>query len=325
MKKLILLLSCLYSLSTFAKDTADALDQVFLGNDFRVFYTLNGKNALSERNQQDANGNNTPDFVEKIAQKLQSATAIYTQQFHLQHPLTSERYRGRAAFIDVYILALDGNGSAGDEVIPERFPSVTHSNHAVLSIKILNSLSASNHTPEHELFHIFQNGYSMFKNRWYTEGTARWVEQAFFDEAEENAPLPASSSEFEDLLQETYGAKLFWNRITYLCDADSPANNPAATARSIYGSAWIKTLLEHLAKSSLTASQARHFPPYQWPEEEQKRNRHNNGHLLRAIKQATLQHCPKPQLASAELTDFFSALDAQLATYPAEVATNSTR
>jgi len=44
----------------------------------------------------------------------------------------------------------------------------------------LNRLDPTNNsTPAHELFHLYQYGYALFKQRWYLEGMAKWMETVF--------------------------------------------------------------------------------------------------------------------------------------------------
>ena len=59
-----------------------------------------------------------------------------------------------------------------------------------LTIDIDRDIGTRNLTPAHELFHAFQNGYTLFKNAWYTEGTARWAENAFREEPPANKTPP---------------------------------------------------------------------------------------------------------------------------------------
>ncbi len=70
-----------------------------------------------------------------------------------------------------------------------------------------NNLTKKTLTPSHEYFHILQNSYTMFKNRWYSESTARWSESIFKKGAAKQDNLPNSQKQIKELFDKTYDAE----------------------------------------------------------------------------------------------------------------------
>lgn len=140
-------------------------------DEFVILYDLSGGNSIE--NQKDANHNKIPDILENIMQQLVTMRDVL-EALDFKHPFDQYRYqRARVTQIQVRMHDIDGNGSAYDP--PHR--DVSHDNKpCVLLISLSNNLATSNLTPAHELFHLYQYGYTVFKNSWYLEGMARWAE-----------------------------------------------------------------------------------------------------------------------------------------------------
>ncbi len=162
-----------------------ALPKVLVKDRIRVFYDTQGVHAVTVA---DANQNGVPDQVEDIATQTTSAWMLLIDGLGFPDPFKGERFE-KAAFLDVNLLskdALKSNGITYDEM--QRFnrpadPAGTLS----LCFDVATPVHAdTNLTPAHELFHVIQNGVTYFKNRWYSEGTARWSEAAL-------GPGPAGS------------------------------------------------------------------------------------------------------------------------------------
>ena len=196
------------------KSDRENLDKVYKIDKFRVFYTLKGKNKLEDKT--DTNKNNIPDIVENIGLQLDTANKLFSNVLGFKQPFFSQRYKKDVKYIDIHLLSLKYNGESGDGVIQYNY-KIIKQNTKTLSIAISNTIKAKNLTPLHELFHTYQNGYSMFKNRWYTEGTARWSEFAFKKRTGKQHNLPSNEKQIEKLLNRTYDAKYFWNRLLFLC------------------------------------------------------------------------------------------------------------
>lgn len=317
-KKTLLYAACFLSLSVYAY-TLPIFPDNYRSAHFRLYYDNSSPKALDylpAANRVDkAPRNGTPDFIEAVAQKLEAALLRYTDaEFNLQSPFDSPRYQDKLAYIGVSVEALERqfgiNGLAGDAVVYDQF------RRTLLSIEIDHGLSSSSLTPEHELFHEVQNGYSMFTNSWYTEGSARWAERAFKDISSATTyqtPLPATPQALTELMAKSYAAETFWNRISYLCDADSPANNPAQAEKVIYGTVFMRGFLENLALASRMATTDRCHPPFTWDADEQSQNADNNRYILAALKQSVLAQCPVGSKQSVEVSAFLRAVDAFIA------------
>ncbi len=317
-----LLLFILLATTVQAKSESDSLDKVYLLDPFRIFYTVNAEHSLPVDNQKDQNKNSIPDYVENTALKLSAANILYTETFGLTNPLNNKRYQGKARFIDVHLLNIEGRGTAGDEVVRYRYQMLKDKSDRVLVIKLSNNLRAESKTPQHEMFHLFQNGYTMFKNRWYTEGTARWSDYAFKKGVGNDQPLPTSSEALSALVKQDYGASVFWNRLTYLCDRNAgqfalpklPQQQITSYPtpfedNTVHGYGFIKSLLENLQYQSDKVSKERGYTAYNWDEDDQKYNANNHVPIFCAIKQAITKTCGAEQLKTAEMSRFLSALE----------------
>ena len=173
---IFLMTSSAIFLSANWKSERESLDNVYILGDFRVFYTFNGEHALSLENKVDLNENSIPDYVENIAQRLYVAKEVFINLLGFKDPLKSKRYKD-VKYIDVHIMSSE-KSSAGDEIVTFKY-KMMDTKDKVVSMQIRNNLTKSTLTPSHEYFHILQNSYTMFKNRWYSESTARWSESIF--------------------------------------------------------------------------------------------------------------------------------------------------
>ncbi|MET0534054.1 MAG: hypothetical protein ABW171_07500 [Steroidobacter sp.] len=240
-----------------------ALHEMHQAGEFRIFYALSGQDALP--NVQDSNRNGVPDYVDRVAAELATAREAYENGMHLAHPLQSPRYRNQAQFIDVHLMSfpLTSNGPkhgiAYDELSSFDRPRDGGRKVRVLVMDISNALSPGNLTPRHELFHLYQNGYTFFKNRWFTEGTARWAEQGVF----KAGPLPTSSAEVQSLFQKTYDTAPFWSALG--SRVDSP------------NGAFIKAFLEELGRVDDRVSTGK------WNEKQQM-SPTNDVHIWQALR-----------------------------------------
>ncbi len=157
--------------------TRAALAECHVAGSFRIHYGTEGPHAVDPT---DRNGNKVPDQIEDCAVQVHAARLLFINTLGFPDPLKSPRYEG-VTWIDIHLLnrdTLGTNGLAYDEI--QRFghrdgPADTRS----LCFDMATSVQpAKNLTPAHEYFHLIQNGATFFKNRWFTEGTARWSERA---------------------------------------------------------------------------------------------------------------------------------------------------
>ncbi|STV36770.1 peptidase [Klebsiella pneumoniae] len=173
------------------------LEKEYVEDDFHIFYSLQGRDAL--KYQYDSSGSGVPDSIKDIAGQLQAAKYLYSSVLGLRFPLQQKIY-AQARQINVYVLQLPkGNGLAFDRVAAE---TMSDGRQLPCGLKfVLNAAlePARNITPAHEFFHLYQYGYAVFKQKWYLEGMARWMENSF-KAPEKNtrrlSPLPHCDSNF---------------------------------------------------------------------------------------------------------------------------------
>jgi hypothetical protein len=271
------------------KKRRSALDKVHVVDEFRIFYTLSGDDALPD--VVDQNGNSIPDRVENVALQLTTAREIYTGVLQLRHPLEGPRYKDKARYIDVNIGVLPfepggakGNGYAGDGVVNYYRPCDPETGIDVLTIDLLNTLPAENVSPAHELFHLYQNGYTMFKSSWFTEGTARWAEFTIREGSGRPMGAPSSQQELARLFAMKYEAQGFWHTLAHASDARGQLKVPADLQRVTYigtnspiirdtefrGRALLKQLLEALDEADDRMTADLMLEPFAWKEAEQR-------------------------------------------------------
>ncbi len=263
----------------FSNLNASAFESIYKIGNFKIFYTLHGKNKLPTHNQVDNNNNGTPDYIEFIGNQLDEAHKLFDSLNYID-PLSNKRYNGKAYFIAVSIVTMKNNGTAFDGINKAR-KNHKEKSQPSLAMKISNKLSPSSLTPLHEYFHLIQNGYTMFKNRWYTEGTARWSESMLRNGIGKNKPLPQSNNELSNILSQSYATSLMWNRLTYLID-NNDCQQYALSKYRICGTDFMRIFLEHLSKYDKLASKAMHYQPYKWKEIDQKSSK-NNKYILMAL------------------------------------------
>lgn len=306
---------CLFGWSLISPITAASEPGYVLAVDeFRIYYDLQGEHALPEKHQIDVDENGIPDYIETIAIKLQLASAVFTDVFEYRHPLHSPRYRDTASHIDVVIKTRQGKGSAGDAVTRSRANWQGKDLGGALWIHLANDLSSDTLTPAHEVFHLFQNGYTFFKNRWFTEGSARWVEYAFKPGVGSDKPLPLSQAELDALFLQTYSAKSFWRRLARLSEPEKsifplsienevrPAeNSPFPAEGDLHGITFMRTLLEQMDRQDDIAGERWKYSRLDWREVDQKSPR-NNEDILCAVFNALDEFVPEEN--NSELSMF---------------------
>lgn len=246
---------------------------------FKIFYSLAGKNKLPEKNKIDSNNNGIPDYIESIGTQLNDVSKLFSSA-HYIHPLDNQRYKDKAYFIMVSVVSMKSYGTAYDGVNRANKKSIERTQPS-LAMKISNNLPIGSPTPLHEYFHLIQNGYTMFKNRWYTEGTARWSESMLKNGIGENKPLPQTSDELTTILSQTYKTSYMWNRLTYLIDDNNCYLN-TKESYPICGTKFMRKFLENLMKYDKRTSQEMKYSTYDWKEAKQKSSI-NNKYILLAL------------------------------------------
>ena len=279
------------------KDRMEALDQRYVSGVFRIYYTANGLDAF----------NAEPAVIDTLARQLQRADQFYAQQLGLMPPLRSPKYQEVRA-IDVHLRRMEGqSGSAGDAAVTYRYRRFGD-NVPALTISLSTRWQPNHVTPEHEVFHAYQYGYTFFKNPWFLEGLARSMEAVFRGKPESDEPLPQTPMALNELLTRSYSAAPVWTRLMRLCEPSCKVDKNSASFRpdaTLCGGALVKPLLESLQKIDPDAAQARGLNPKDWPEHEQSSNQ-NNPWILKGLRQALEKQCPIS--SQAELATFHQLL-----------------
>lgn len=255
------------------------LTETLRADPFVIFYTRSGDNAPP---LEDTTHSGTPDYVRNVAIQLQAANQYYQTILKLTPPLEQPRYR-LAKAIHVYLSALPrGNGMAFDEVTRVKgddgrwWP-------CALTIRISSRLKQPlNPTPAHELFHLYQYGYTQFKVGWMLEGMTRWIESAFNGEIIMSKKLQARPPlKGAELFALRYSAWPFWQRLArdkYATVTLSPElesmryldGSPVFRTTTLPGGAALRPLLSRLQTLSEEQSRAANLPYYRWPEKLQQ-------------------------------------------------------
>lgn len=189
----------------------------------RIFYDKTGKNAVLLA---DSDKNGIPDQVEDIATQIWVTYQYFCKALKFPDPFKSPRYKN-LTYIEVSLLNRDrlkgSNGLAFDELMDSRGRNDKPDEKAI-RINLSRDIDPTrNLTPSHEMFHLIQNGATYFKNRWYTEGMARWSEMGLGDKVIDNGKLSFNSflqnEEFNKkrLFKQSYSAaQSFWYLIATL-------------------------------------------------------------------------------------------------------------
>jgi hypothetical protein len=294
------------------------MEHVFVRDEFHVFYALTGSQALPDRT--DRNANDVPDSVEDVAAQLVAARKLFSDVMQLRHPLQQARYAHASA---IYVFLADigkGRGSAFDEV--SSYADVPDGkNRCVLRINLHRDNLVQGVSPTHELFHLYQYGYSMFKVRWFTEGTARWAEYAIRSGQAPEQLLPADEVALDQrLLGRTYAAGGIWNRLAVLLDpvgrlrlpVDLQAmtyldGTPIVGDDVLHGVSFMRALLEELGKESLQVSRQEGWQSYSWHEADQQSAAYNAA-ILRAVLAAINAQANQSEARNEELESFVQTL-----------------
>lgn len=252
-----------------------------------------------------------------IQKQLIMADSLYQQVLQLRSPLRQPRYQ-QAKFINVTLVPDEkAYGRAYDEVTTN---DKLGADNCFLSLKISNQVQAArNNSPAHELFHLYQNGYMMFKQVWLTEGLARWSESLFTGKESrgETTPLPQNKKQLQQVMSTSYGASSMWTRLFEQIDNNKLFIPPNHVAQAIYtnhqpvikdnrayGTGFIGLLFDELSLQSLKVSQDKGWPPYDWSEKAQ-RSADLNPYIWEAIKRAVNKAVPASE-QSDELKRFLA-------------------
>lgn len=294
------------------------LDQVYRREEFRIIYTTQGEHALVSTADRNANG--TPDQVEDVATQLIATRRIYSDIIGLDPPLDMPRY-ARAQSIDVFLFDMKGgNGLGYDEVVNYRLAFDGSGGRCTLRIDLSSRLGNQNVTPAHELFHLHQYAYSMFKARWFLEGTARWAEYALRAGTGPGQSLPQTKDAIEArLFFQTYQAELLWNRLAGITDPVGrlPLSQDLTQAEyldgsivihddALHGVGFMKALLEALDSQSAEIATRKGWNRYNWAEADQT-SPEQNQEILQAVIRAFSRSIEGQSAQTPEIETFLNA------------------
>lgn len=293
----------MYSLQAAAgwKTPREALDQRLIQGEFRIFYTLEGENAFLPDVPSPQRKARALEMLGGLATQISQADRFYHEQLGLARPLGGARYPGVSS-IDVHIIKLEGTtGSTGDEPIIYRYRHFDGATPA-LTISLSSQWKSPNLTPNHEVFHAYQYGYTFFKDAWFLEGMARSMEKAFKGGEVRTEPLPRNHGQLQQLTARSYDADVFWNRLMTLCDASC---NSSISEKRFCGGKLVRATLEQFQSLDKEAARARGIDPNNWPEGEQRSGR-NRPFLLLGLRRVIESQCPLR--TNHELAAFHSLL-----------------
>lgn len=266
----------------------------------RVFYQLEGQHAV---NPADENKNGVPDQVEDVLTQVVAARTVFVEVLGFPDPLQTERFR-TASHIDIgfrHKEVLKSNGVTYDEL--QRYNKPGDPKGALsISFTLATSVKApSNLTPAHEFFHLIQNSTTFFKNRWFTEGTARWSERALgaggLGVAKILSAWPLPEDQAVAVYKMTYEASdHFWNPLAAKADdkgaiPESPAlarvqalrytdGTPVLKDLRLTGWRFIREVLRALDEADDVAF--RQLGYERWSEENQ-RSPKNDAYIMRCV------------------------------------------
>jgi hypothetical protein len=278
------------------------VQRVHQADRIRIFYHIEGQHAVDTT---DANTNGIPDQVEDAMIQTQAAQLLLVEALGFPNPFQTERFRS-ARYLDIHFRHKDllkSNGVTYDEL--QRYNragdpagTVTVCFNLATSVK-----PATNLTPAHEFFHIIQNSVIFFKNRWYTEGTARWSERALglgdLGPKQILSAWPLPQEKAATLSAMAYDAsEHFWNPLCAKVDAkgtlpDSPALQSVQAMRYVDGTPVLKDLrltgwefvrdvLQGLDKVDEVAFRELGYD--RWSEDNQ-RSPKNDAYILRVVEE----------------------------------------
>ena len=277
--------------------------QVHQQDKIRVFYQLEGQHAVDPA---DANKNGVPDQVEDVLTQIVASRAMFVEVLGFPDPLTTERFR-TASFIDVSFRhkdVLKSNGVAYDELQRYNKPGDPKGTLSISFTVATSVKAAANLTPAHEFFHLIQNSTTYFKNKWFTEGTARWSERALgaggLGPAKILSAWPLPEEQAAAVFAMSYDASdQFWNPLAAKADVkgvipESPAlaraqalrytdGTPVLKDLNLTGWQFVREVLQALDQADDIAF--RELGYERWSEENQKSPK-NNVYIMRCVQEA---------------------------------------
>lgn len=265
--------------------------QQYEKDEFVLQYSLTGDHALQF--PADTRKQGVPDVVADVALQLVAMRDVLAH-LKFQLPLESTRYQLQGARrILVRFRSLDGGtGRAYDEV-HQSLPG-----ECVLLMDISNRYRSGNLTPAHELFHLVQYGYTMFKRAWFLEGMARWSETLLGKRTAVVREVPEDEASLEAIWNDGYGAVSAWYGLIGQCGREPhrvvlpesvlalqySTGKPVVEDEMAPGYGYIRKVLEELSALDKTVGARDGHPAYRWKERDQKARRYDAEIWKAAVK-----------------------------------------
>lgn len=304
------------------------LDLHHVQGDVRAFYTRKGPHALYTK--EDVNNNGVPDMVEDAVTHVHAVRgALNLNGF--QDPLRSARFSS-ARFIDIDFLNFPvySEERTGNRALAFSRVLRTIQRGDVCAISIaIHSQSPNNHERikgfliPHEVFHLYQYGHTMFRQSWFLEGMAKWVEWLLTEENTRNpvlwnTPLPQNADDLNRQVLSNpnpYDVRHFWNRLAELVAPHEPPprypdelsdltfadGSPVLRDRTWRGHAFMREVLAAMRAQEQRLSVSMGRPSQSWTDAEQRSPR-NNTFVIEAVQQVLARR----NLPDAEVRRFLA-------------------
>lgn len=268
---------------------------------FRIFYSLRGRDALPKARRQDLDRNQIPDYIQNVALQLVHADQFYTQVMGLDHPFTRPPFKGDSLrFIDINIVRtpldpkdslIKGKAWNLARQLPRRY--FREPAEKTLMIDISSDYDLTYGVPAHELFHLFQYGYTQFASPWFTEGTAVWAQNFFGGVTPVQWKVPQNK---QQLFAQKYNSVRFWEA---LCERSDPSmvNVPKNLTKHRYIGRnfyiipkqevscmrFMRQFLTELAHIEARVTQEKNLVAHNWPRG-QRQHPDNEGYIWEALR-----------------------------------------
>ena len=261
------------------------LDKMYKIGRFRIFYSLKGRDSLPSTRRIDNNNDKVPDYIQNIALQLVHAEEYYTKVLGLTHPFKQPPYVNKnLKFIDVNIVRspLDPikkmiKGKAWNKAINlkrNNFSKVTSNS---LMIDISSDFDLTYGVPSHELFHLFQYGYTQFFSPWFVEGTAVWAQNHFGGVEYSEWKVPKNK---QQLLSQKYESSRFWSELCKRVDKYGViipkkltkynyigSNTKIVPNKTVKCARFMRKFLTELKKIEVSVTKEKDLVPYSWTSE----------------------------------------------------------
>jgi len=261
------------------------LRKVYQIGKFRIFYSLKGRDSLPKTRLIDSNNDKVPDYIQNVALQLVHAEEYYTKILGLTHPFYQAPYSDKnLKYIDINIVRLpldpinkEIRGKAWSKAGSLKRNYFPKSNGNSLMIDISSDFDLTHGVPAHELFHLFQYGYTQLHSPWFVEGTAVWAQNHFGGVEYSEWKVPKNK---QQLLSQKYESSKFWSEVCNRVDKYGITVPSRFTKHTYIGNdikivpeqnakciRFMKKFLSELKRIEKTVTKAKDLVPYSWTSE----------------------------------------------------------